>query len=603
LAPLEDRPPRRYLIGLWLVSGSLTFLLCMYHLSATYVDGVFIPAEHDSFYHARRILDALGDPLRMAQFDSRMHAPEGSWITWPWAYDMAMAGLARALMALTGATEPLTVLAFVAPAWVFVNAALFLGVASRLRLSLPMRALAMLFFVVSPLTSNGLHRVGILDHHYVEYTFVLASLYLGLGWFEDLSRARRAVALGVLLGAAPAFHTGLFILQLPVLLSFAWLWVLKRPLDRRATLAFGLALCATTALFLVPSQPFRHGEFSFYLHSLFHLYASGCTALLCVLASRFRCRAAALAGLLAVLVAMAVPALTQLAIGLDFLFAKVPYYERIGELGNPLRELAEGRWWRLTVSYSALVWLLPLFVAGLCLRLRRDASDASIHFLVQVLFGSFLMLQTFRLQYFGSFALILPLCRLIDDARERHPQFFASRARAAAVGVLVILPLLPGLLGLRFQHLPGSDDTYHQTRVIYPVLAAACRRAPGVVLADHQLGHYIRYHSECSVIANNFIGTPQQVHKIQLSEELLAGSAAGLRREAPDVRYVLVRRADNLNDPRRGCRMDCPENDGLRRELLAGERPPPGLRMLIDVWLSTDGRAEPYARLFEVTSP
>ena len=72
-------------------------------------------------------------------------------------------------MALTGAADPMTVLAFVAPAWVFVNAALFLGVASRLRLSLPMQALAMLFFTVVPLTQK-LHRVGMLDHHYIEFT-------------------------------------------------------------------------------------------------------------------------------------------------------------------------------------------------------------------------------------------------------------------------------------------------------------------------------------------------------------------------------------------------------------------------------------------------
>ena len=102
-----------------------------------------------------------------------------------------------------------------------------------MRLSLPMQALAMLFFIVVPLT-QVLHRVGMLDHHYMEHSFVLASLYLGLGWFEDLANRRRAVALAVLLGAAPAFHNGLFILQFPLLLTFACLWALGRPIERRA---------------------------------------------------------------------------------------------------------------------------------------------------------------------------------------------------------------------------------------------------------------------------------------------------------------------------------------------------------------------------------
>ena len=56
----EDPPPRRYQVGLWLVSGSLAFLFCMYHLSATLAGGSFLPADHDSFYHARRIIDSLG---------------------------------------------------------------------------------------------------------------------------------------------------------------------------------------------------------------------------------------------------------------------------------------------------------------------------------------------------------------------------------------------------------------------------------------------------------------------------------------------------------------------------------------------------------------
>ena len=67
---------RRYSVGLWLTAGALAFLLCLYHLSATFIDGAFVPADHDSFYHARRILDALGDPLRMYQFDARSTPPK-----------------------------------------------------------------------------------------------------------------------------------------------------------------------------------------------------------------------------------------------------------------------------------------------------------------------------------------------------------------------------------------------------------------------------------------------------------------------------------------------------------------------------------------------
>jgi len=587
--------PRRYSIGLWLTAGALAFLLCLYHLSGTLIDGAFVPADHDSFYHARRILDALGDPLRMYQFDPRLHAPEGAWVTWPWAYDMLMAFAARGLMALTGAADPMTVLAFISPAWVFVNAALFLGVASRLRLSFAMQCLAMLFFATSPLTQT-LHRVGMLDHHYVEYTFVLASLYLGLGWFEDLPSRRRAIALAVLLGAAPAFHNGLFILQLPVLITLGWLWALKRPIDRGAALAFALTLVAVTALFLAPSEPFRRGEFSYYLHSWFHLYAAGCTALLCVLASAIRFTPVAAAGLCAVLAAMAAPTLTQLQQGRDFLFGGHPLLARIAEFGNIPRDIAAGRWWRLTLFYSPLVWLLPLGIGGLFWRLRRDAGNASIYFLVQALIGSFLLLQTFRLHYFGSFALILPLCLLIDAARERRPSLFASRPAALALGVLAAASLAPGLLELRDVYRLPTNQGYAVQRSAYQALNAACRRAPGAVLADPNDGHLIRYHSECSSIADNFLTTPRDFEKVGLVEAMMASPAADVIRYAPYVRYILVRRADDVRVAG-GCGLDCPENNGLRRELLLPDPPSlPRLRLLWEVRL----RSEPFLRLFEV---
>lgn len=589
---------RRHSIALWLASGSFAFVFCLYHFSATLAGGEFVPADHDSFYHARRILDALANPLAMYQFDPRIHAPEGSWITWPWAYDMAMATLARTLSGPGAA--PMTVLSFVAPAWVFVNAALFLGIASRLGLSWRMRALAMLFFAILPFT-QALHRVGMLDHHYVEFTFVLATIYLGLGWFGHAPSRARAAALALLLGAAPAFQNGLFILQFPVLVTVAWLWMLKRAPERRDAIAFALALVGSTAVFLLPSEPFRHGAFSFYLHSWFHLYVACCTGLLCVLASRMRFSASALAIALLLAIALAAPILSQLELGRDFLFTRMPFHDRIGELGSIPRDIGHGRIWRLTVSYTALLWLLPFVLAGLAWRLRRDARAASIFFVAQAFFGSFLLLQTFRLHYFGTFALILPLCLLIDDVRRGHLVRFLQGKRVLWLEGLTVVLLLPSLLGLFQRHPIGTDYQYMLIRPIYPLLEAACRDAPGVVLAEHGDGHPIRYHSECSVIADNFITTPQHVEKIRLSEELLREPLAVVLQRAPYVRYILVRRADNLLDDAYRCGVDCPENAGLRRELMVLEPATQGpLKLLAEIRYQRGNQVEPLARLFEI---
>jgi len=591
--------PQRYLVVLWLTAGGFAFIFCLYHLSATLVGGVFLPADHDSFYHARRILDALDDPPQMYQFDARIHAPEGSWVTWPWAYDMAMAFATRALTWLTG-FPPINVLVFLAPAWVFVNAALFLGIASRLGLSFRMRVLAMLFFTVLPSTQS-LHRVGMLDHHFLEWTFVLATIYLGLGWFGEMTSRRRSVALGVLLGAAPAFQNGLFILQLPVLMTLAWLWALRRPIDRRATLAFAAALLVATALCLLPSEPFRRGEFSFYLHSWFHLYIASCTALLCVLASRLRCSPASAVAAIVAALALAAPIVPQIELGRDFLFTRIPFHDRIGELGSVPRDVAEGRLWRLTLSYTALLWLLPISLLGLAWRLRRESNALHIYFVVHALFGSFLLLQTFRLHYFGTFALIFPLCLLIDDALRTWTVGSQARWRTLALQAVPIVLVLPSLLALLYRHPVGADYQYMLTRTVYPFLQEACRRAPGVVLAEHGDGHYIRYHSECSVIADNFITTPQHVEKIRLTEELFASPLAVVRQRAPYVRYLFVRRGDNVMDEEHACSLDCPENAGLRRELLGAEPESlPGLKMLIELRYQRRKQTEIFGRLFEV---
>ena len=80
---------------LWLTGGSAAIFFALGWLPAALVDGTALPTGHDAFYHARRILDVASGEREFYEFDSRMHVPEGSWITWPWGYDYAMATVAR----------------------------------------------------------------------------------------------------------------------------------------------------------------------------------------------------------------------------------------------------------------------------------------------------------------------------------------------------------------------------------------------------------------------------------------------------------------------------------------------------------------------------
>ena len=83
------------LLLIWVVASILAAIFALEMTHATYLDGVWHPVGNDSFYHARRILDAVDSPRGFYQFDDMIHAPEGSWLTWPWAYDWTIAKLVQ----------------------------------------------------------------------------------------------------------------------------------------------------------------------------------------------------------------------------------------------------------------------------------------------------------------------------------------------------------------------------------------------------------------------------------------------------------------------------------------------------------------------------
>ena len=147
-------------------------------------------------------------------------------------------------------------IAYVPVAWIFVNAALFMAAAGAIGLPREMQLLAMLCFALSPLTQL-LHAIGMVDHHYVEHTFVLSSLWLGFRWFErpDEHTARRRV--GRCARRRRAFHNGLFILQLLPLAAVFVLWLRGAAPPPAALCGFAIALFVTTQLVLLPSEPYR----------------------------------------------------------------------------------------------------------------------------------------------------------------------------------------------------------------------------------------------------------------------------------------------------------------------------------------------------------
>lgn len=230
-APVHSEVPHQegyrrkaLLVLIWLLASLIAAFFALLTSDSAYVDGQYIPLTNDSFYHARRILDAAFGEHGFYQFDERIHVPDGTWIPWAWGYDFLIAKLTQVWLWVWPQTDPMAPMSFVSFAVIPVNCALFLAAASAFGLSMSMRVVAMLAFALSPFTQFQ-HSIGMIDHHVVEFTFVLLSLFLGARWFKDSADAGRAAVLGGALGLAHAVHNGLFLLQLAPLVCIFMLWM------------------------------------------------------------------------------------------------------------------------------------------------------------------------------------------------------------------------------------------------------------------------------------------------------------------------------------------------------------------------------------------
>ena len=81
---------------------------------------------------------------------------------------------------------------------------------------------------------------------------------------------------------------------------------------------------------------------------------------------------------------------------------------------------------------------------------------------------------------------------------------------------------------------------------LYLELERFCAAEPGVVLANADDGSAVLFHTECSVIANNFILRPADTAHIEEVYRLLRSTPDEIRAERPDVKYVLLRARDYM---------------------------------------------------------
>jgi hypothetical protein len=416
-----------------------------------------------------------------------------------------------------------------------------LGIVILLGLPTYWAALILLSYALSPLTQL-LHGVGIIDHHFIEHSFVLLTLLTGLWWLKQPERILPAALLGITLGIAPAFHTGLFILQAPVLLTLFLLWTRGQLPSRDGLLAATTAIILATLAAVLPSEPFQQGWFQFSVLSWFHLYIAAISTLVISCFARFEFSASKVLLMLLLDIVFIIPIWGDTIGGTAFLTRDIMLLEKITEAASPIQMvLGKEGFWSTLGYYSLFGVIAPLLIPIYVYRgwVARDGMQLFLS--VMIVFGVTLMMLQFRLHYFGSFALILGWAIVARDSLKLS---HSKPAATFVVGLLVIAAAFqPSVANKLFMNFAlGLDKGYHDTYPMFAYLEEGCAERPGIALVDNNFGHYVRYHTECTVIANNFLMTPQHEQKIQEMDRYLDMSPEELLAEAPpEMHFVFAR--------------------------------------------------------------
>jgi hypothetical protein len=587
------------LIAAWLVTSALAAFSCSINLPAAQLNGEYLPMGNDSFYHARRILDTIRDPGSFYEFDSKIHAPEGSLLTWPWGYDYALAMIVRGAMAVGIDTDPIVILIWIPVIAVFASVGLLIAIARQLGLSTPLTTLAALCLALAP-TTQLLHGVGDIDHHYAEFILILGTLASGLAWLRRPDKPLRAIAPAVVMGLAPAVQNGLFIVQLPLLITLFALWLQGRSMPARTSAMFASALLISTAAIALPSLPLQMGRFEFYTLSWFHLYIAMCTAVTVVLLSGLKATRNGILILLGVSAVLLLPIVRELSIAGDFLKGTSEYLSMISEMRPPLVAAERYGVSFVTNYYSYLVCIAPLAALLCAYRIYRERNQPRLLFWITSLMGLALLASQIRMHYFGSFALYLPWLILVQEFCERSPQH-SKRVVLLTMLAMLLVYFPPLRTQLVRPTATAMDSTFRQTRPLMDTLKQLCAKDPGIVLTDPDLGHYIRYYTDCSMLADNFLLTPQHLKKVDEVLHLFTLSGRELEEQAPLVKYVLLRPSDLGLD-----------KEGKLRFAFLGSVPrlatdvfgPPGRLppefVLVQQVLLPDEHNTPYAKLYEI---
>jgi len=586
----------------WALASSLMIVAALSSITSAYFHGHYVPDNADAFYHARRILDAVINHASVIQFDPKMHVPEGSWISWPWGYDQLMATITGWFGPFENSDAAFRVLANIPPLACAIATLLVVVIARQLGLGLVYTAVLAFSFALLPAAFRAFS-VGNVDHHFAEYIWTLAMISAGLRFFrEGEDSLLPGIVLGGLLGFGLAIQTSLVILQAPICAALALRWLRGESLPaRRRMVAFALALLFASLGACWPAETWRHGLFEFYTLSWFHLYVSAVVAVFTILlATLSRSTRNTTAILVLALVAVA-PVAKMLLEAATFVSGNLDLIADVSEAQSPYRLFFDKSDDQSTRSMSYLLLLMaPMTLLNVWWAWKM--RDATLQFIAIVCAWGLVMFQLqFRFCTYGVLPMLLTPLLAAQVYAADHPHW----RRWLPGGLLVVyaLAFVPTAQNWKTTIALGDNLAYPNLGTIWPRLGELCATRPGVVLSNVDAGHWVRYHTGCSVIANVFLLTPQHAAKIQENAHLLAMTPAQLLAARRDIDYVLAFQTVTIRNDASGNEVPNLESlradlDPLERDLLGPEDAIP--KEFGKKWEVRSPQGQVYARLYAI---
>jgi hypothetical protein len=339
--------------------------------------------------------------------------------------------------------------------------------------------------------------------------------------------------------------------------------------------------------------------FEFGLLSWFHFYIAVCTAVTVAFFAWRPHSPRSLAALAALCAVLAIPIGTQVVRGVGFLSGSFSILEHVTEVHSPYELFTEV--WGPTETASYYSWLLllaPLLLVYSGFRVFRETHPQRLYFAVATMFGLALLLDQLRLHYFGLFCLAAGTLQLVEALRD-HRGWHRGMTFAATFAAIV-LAYQPSLRERLFLvYAPGGDVEYASGLSAFLSLEELCATDPGVVLASPDDGAAILFHTECSVISNNFILRDEDKAHLDEIDRLMHMTPAQVRSERSDVKYVFVRvREFSVFD---GNAVRIVEDSPMAKQLFLDDNAPAGYTLVRTLrQRSVDGVEGTYARLYKV---